>query len=56
MILLFRILTVVMFVISAGLFLGHFWFSIDSFWFTIPLAVGTILNLIASIIHLKKRK
>ena len=56
MILFLRILSAVMLLVAVILFVLHFVIDLSIFWFSIPLSVGIVANLIASIIYLKKKK
>lgn len=52
----FTIFSIVMLAVAILLFIFHFSMGISTFWFTIPLALGIISNLISAIIMIKKKK
>ncbi len=56
MILFLRVLSIFMLVAAILLFIFHFLFDLNAFWFSIPLAIGIIANLIGSILYLKRKK
>ena len=47
MILFLRILSAVMLLVAVILFVLHFVIDLSMFWFSIPLSVGIVANLIA---------
>ena len=51
-----QILSGLALVVTIVLFTLHFTSGVDSFWFSVPLAVGITLNLISSIMLGRKRK
>lgn len=53
MILFFRVLSVIMLILTAILMICHFVLEFSAFWFSIPLAVSIVTNLVASILYIK---
>lgn len=51
-----RILSGLFLIIAVILFILHFTCQYDIFWFSVPIACATVLNLIASIKFLKMQK